>query len=99
MGRLVPADELSDAFLDADGGPVAELALGPAQIGGREMHVAGLVGRGLHDGLPTERAANQASSRSSRTRSPPPMLNTSHIPAPPSVQSSAATAPCTASLI
>src|SRR2546422_3772438 len=59
MGRLVPADELPDAFLDADGGPVAELALGPAQIGGREMHVAGLVGRGLHDGLPTERAANQ----------------------------------------
>src|SRR2546421_4553513 len=44
MALLVPPDEVRDAPLDADLGPVVELALGPPQVGGRQPHVPRLVG-------------------------------------------------------
>src|SRR2546427_325671 len=44
MDLLVPPDEVRDALLDADLGPVVELALGPPQVGGRQPHVPRLVG-------------------------------------------------------
>src|SRR2546430_12503024 len=43
MDLLVPPDEVRDALLDADLGPVVELALGPPQVGGRQPHVPRLV--------------------------------------------------------
>src|SRR5438094_8118973 len=51
MGRLVPADELLNAFLDAHGGPIAQLAFGAAQVGGRQPHVARLVAVALNADL------------------------------------------------
>jgi len=43
MDRLVPADEESNPFLDADLGPEPELPAGAPQVGVREPHVPRLV--------------------------------------------------------
>src|SRR3989454_5317238 len=43
MNRLVPADELPNAFFDPDRGPVPELVLGAAQVRRREPYVSRLV--------------------------------------------------------
>src|SRR5438552_5710742 len=59
MGRLVPADEVPDPFLDPDARPVAELRLGAAQVGGGEPHVPGLVGVALHLRRPAQGPPDQ----------------------------------------
>src|SRR5882762_11216529 len=51
MYCLVPADELPNAFLDADRGAVRQLALGATQIRRGEPHVTGLVAVALDPDL------------------------------------------------
>src|SRR5881628_3243162 len=59
MYLLVPAHEVLDSLLDADLGPVAELALGAAQIGRRQPHVARLIGMALDPHLLSQRVPDQ----------------------------------------
>src|SRR5438093_11556506 len=59
MYLLVPAHEVLDSLLDADLGPVAELALGAAQIGRRQPHVARLIGMALDPHLLSPRVPDQ----------------------------------------
>src|SRR5260370_1084780 len=59
MGRLVPADELANALLDADAGPVVELTRRAAQVGRGGGHVPRLVGHLFDDRFAAERAADQ----------------------------------------
>src|SRR5207302_11280036 len=59
MGRLVPADEEPNPFLDADLGPEAELPAGAPQVGIREPHVPRLVAVALDPHLAAERARDQ----------------------------------------
>src|SRR5947199_10363823 len=59
MRRLVPTDELPNAFLDADRGAVPELALGTTQARGREPHVSRLVAVALDPHLTPERWRGQ----------------------------------------
>src|SRR5260370_27677425 len=59
MHRLVPADELPNAFLDSHRGAVPELALGTTQIRGREPHVARLVAVALDPHLTPQRPPDQ----------------------------------------
>src|SRR5438046_334758 len=44
MDLLVPSYEVRDPLLDADLGPVVELAFRASQVGGRQPHVPRLVG-------------------------------------------------------
>src|SRR2546430_8863829 len=59
MDRLVPADEESNPFLDADLGPEPELPAGAPQVGVREPHVPRLVTVALDPHLAAERASDQ----------------------------------------
>src|SRR5438093_7606881 len=59
MHRLVPTDELSNAFLDPDGGPVPELTLGAAQVRRGESNVARLVVTALDPHLAPQRLSDQ----------------------------------------
>src|SRR5438094_9629330 len=59
MRRLVPTDELPNAFLDADRGAVPELALGTTQVRGREPHVSRLVAVALDPHLTPQRSPDQ----------------------------------------
>src|SRR5438128_12519151 len=59
MRRLVPTDELPNAFLDADRGAVPELALGTTQVRGREPHVSRLVAVALDPHLTPQRSPGQ----------------------------------------
>src|SRR5204863_7800251 len=59
MDRLVPADEESNPFLDADLGPEPELPAGAPQVGVREPHVPRLVAVALDPHLAAERASDQ----------------------------------------
>lgn len=59
MGRLVPADELPNAFLDPYGRPVAELAFGSAEVGRGQPHVTGLVAVALDVHLAPQRSPDQ----------------------------------------
>src|SRR6266540_6474599 len=59
MNRLVPADELPNAFLDPDRGPVPELALGAAQVRRGKLDVARLVAVALDPDLAPQRLPDQ----------------------------------------
>src|ERR1700704_1575342 len=59
MGRLVPANELPNAFLDSDGGAVPELALSAAQVRRREPYVARLVAVTLDPYVAPQRPSDQ----------------------------------------
>src|SRR5256886_15532706 len=59
MNPLVPADEESNPFLDADLGPEPELPAGPPQVGVREPHVPRLVAVALDPHLAAERARDE----------------------------------------
>src|SRR2546423_15570363 len=59
MGRLVPADEEPNPFLDADLGPEAELPGGAPQVRIREPHVPRLIAVALDAYLAAERARDQ----------------------------------------
>src|SRR5438094_8002993 len=59
MDRLVPADEESNPFLDADLGPEPELPAGAPQVGVREPHVPRLVAVALDPHLAAELASDQ----------------------------------------
>src|SRR5207253_3100489 len=59
MDRLVPADEESNPFLDADLGPEPELPAGAPQVGVREPHVPRLVAVALDPHRAAERASDQ----------------------------------------
>src|SRR5881397_3356784 len=58
MNRLVPTDELPNAFLDPDRGPVPELALGAAQVRRGEADVARLVVTALDAHLAPQRLSD-----------------------------------------
>src|SRR2546422_9796654 len=60
MGRLVPADEVSDPFLDAYPRAVAELTFRTPQIGRRETPTARLPGAPLDPRVAMRRAGEQA---------------------------------------
>src|SRR3989442_14653846 len=59
MGRLIPADEQTDALVDADDRPVAEDGGGAAQVGRGARHVPRLVSAPLDDGLAPQGGADQ----------------------------------------
>src|SRR6266550_122916 len=59
MRRLVPTDELPNAFLESDRGAVPELALGTTQIRGREPHISRLVAVALDPHLTPQRPPDQ----------------------------------------
>src|ERR1051325_12179489 len=59
MHRLVPADEESNPFFDADLGPEPELPAGAPQVGVREPHVPRLIAVALDPHLAAERASDQ----------------------------------------
>src|SRR2546422_4039018 len=59
MYLLVPAHEVLDALLDTDLRPVAQLALGAAQVGRRQPHVARLIGMSLDPHLPPQSSPDQ----------------------------------------
>src|SRR2546426_6752566 len=59
MRRLVPTDELPNAFLESDRGAVPELALGTTQVRGREPHVSRLVAVALNPHLTPQRSPDQ----------------------------------------
>src|SRR6059058_6155555 len=59
MRRLVPTDELPNAFLESDRGAVPELALGTTQVRGREPHVSRLVAVALDPHLTPQRSPDQ----------------------------------------
>src|SRR5438046_10748032 len=59
MRRLVPTDELPNAFLDADRGAVPELALGTTQVRGREPAGSRLVAVALDPHLTPQRSPDQ----------------------------------------
>src|SRR5882762_2857372 len=59
MNGLVPANELPNAFLDPDRGPVPELALGAAQVRRGESYVARLVAVALDPHLAPQRPSDQ----------------------------------------
>src|SRR2546430_1090845 len=59
MNPLVPADEESNPFLDADLGPEPELPAGAPQVGVREPHVPRLVAVALDPHLAAERARDE----------------------------------------
>src|SRR5205807_9649379 len=59
MGRLVPADEEPNPFLDADLGPEAELPAGAPRAAIREPPVPRLVAVALDPHLAAERARDQ----------------------------------------
>src|SRR5260370_35110132 len=59
MHRLVPTDELPNAFVDSHRGAVPELALGTTQVRGREPHVSRLVAVALDPHLTPQRSPDQ----------------------------------------
>src|SRR5256884_8934611 len=59
MRRLVPTDELPDAFLESDRGAVPELARGTPEVGGGEPHVSRLVAVALDPHLTPQRSPDQ----------------------------------------
>src|SRR5256885_15082332 len=59
MNPLVPADEESNPFLDADLGPKTELPAGAPQVGVREPHVPRLVAMAFDPHLAAQRARDQ----------------------------------------
>src|SRR2546430_9745318 len=59
MRRLVPTDELPNAFLESDRGAVPELALGTTQIRSREPHISRLVAVALDPHLTPQRPPDQ----------------------------------------